>query len=205
MILDNFIQFWKDLANQYVAIAPIICVTLGFLEALLPFLPLVVLIAFSISTMSMIMGPTMGLIFGILLPAIGSIIGVFLVFFVINKLIGHRLRDRLMKYPAAKQAINWVENRSDLFLMAMMSNPYAPIAIFNYGISLTNIKYSRYFKIVVFSRIIICFLLGLIGGVFNVHNDPKGVIWLLLSFALIYILLFLMRKIYLKRKSNENH
>ena len=59
----------------------------------------------------------------------------------------------------AKQAINWVENRSDLFLMAMMSNPYAPIAIFNYGISLTNIKYSRYFKIVVFSRIIICFLL----------------------------------------------
>ena len=57
----------------------------------------------------------------------------------------------------------------------------------------------------VFSRIIICCLLGLIGGVFNVHNDPKGVIWLLLSFALIYILLFLMRKIYLKRKSNENH
>jgi uncharacterized membrane protein YdjX (TVP38/TMEM64 family) len=200
MTIEEFIEFWRNVANQHVALAPLICMALGFSEALLPFLPLFVLIAFSISTMSMIMGPVWGTAFGILLPAAGSIICVFLIFIVINKLIGHRLRNRLMKHPSAREAITWVEHRSDFFMIAMMSNPYAPISVFNYGISLTDINYGRYFKIVVFSRIIQCILLGILGIIFGIQTNPERIIWVVLVFILIYTLLFLIRYYSIKRK-----
>ncbi len=124
-------------------------IILPFIEALVPMLPLIAIISFSIASLGSIYGSVMGSVLGILLSILGSSIGMFSVLSWIRDLIGNWFREKLKTREKIVKAIEWMENRSNSFMILFLSNPYIPTSIFNYAMALTGYSEKKFFLILI--------------------------------------------------------
>lgn len=69
---EKFFGFWERFAKEYPALIWLIVIILPYIEALLPFLPLIVIVGFNIQILTPLFGPILSPIFAVLLSAIGS-------------------------------------------------------------------------------------------------------------------------------------
>ena len=90
-----------ELSQHYKALGPLIGILLPFIEAFLPFLPLVVFIIANAGAY--------GLWLGFILSWVGTVAGSYVVFLVIRKYGRNRILLFLTKKKRVQQLISWVE------------------------------------------------------------------------------------------------
>lgn len=191
---DGFFDYWKNIIENNILFAIIIGIILSTLEAFFPVLPLIAIVAFNFANLGVFQGG--------IVTIIGSTLGIYLVFLVINKSIGVKLRNSIEKRPKVLAASKWLENRSSIFIILVMGNPYMPTSIFNYAFSLTNINKRKYAYIVLASRICMVTVIGLLGAMFDIENDPLAILWIVLTYIAVYILIFIVNK-FVKHKKRR--
>lgn len=200
---EKFIEFFKNFANDNVWLIIIVTIILPFIEAVIPMLPLIAIVSFSIASLGSVYGSFIGAILGILFSIIGSAIGMFTVFILIRDLIGNWFRRKTKDMVRINKAINWMENRSNTFMIMFLSNPYVPTSIFNYAMALTGYSVKKYLIIVLVSRTICILLLGILGVVFNVGEDLKAIIWVFLTYIIVYVIIWGVKKMLSKNKDKK--
>lgn len=200
---EKFIEFFKNFANDNVWLIIIVTIILPFIEAVIPILPLIAIVSFSIASLGSVYGSFIGAILGILFSIIGSAIGMFTVFILIRNLIGNWFRRKTKDMVRISKAINWMENRSNTFMIMFLSNPYVPTSIFNYAMALTGYSVKKYLIIVLVSRTICILLLGILGVVFNVGEDLKAIIWVFLTYIIVYVIIWGVKKMLSKNKDKK--
>ncbi len=201
---ENFLEFFKNFANDNKILIILITIFLPFLEALVPMLPLIGIVGFNMASCGSVYGSTFGAIIGLILSIVGSALGMFFVFIVIRDLIGKRFRDKIKDKEKVLKAVEWIENRSNTFMILFLSNPYVPTSIFNYAMALTGYSTKKYLVIVIISRIICVSLLGALGLIFNVGDNPLAILWICLIYVAIYIIIWLIKKYIKIKKEKEN-
>ncbi|WP_342600416.1 TVP38/TMEM64 family protein [Psychrobacillus sp. FSL H8-0483] len=146
----------SNLTNEYRALGPIIGILLPFLEAFLPFLPLVVFIVANVTAY--------GLLFGFLLSWIGSVAGAYTVFLVIRKYGRARVLGFITRHEKIQKLILWVERNGFGPLFLLICFPFTPSAIINIVAGLSNMKKNTYLWTVTLGKFIMISVVSFIGS-----------------------------------------
>lgn len=194
-INERFFEYWKKFVTNHTTLVWLIVIFLPFMESVLPFLPLVLIVSFNIQMLTPLLGPSLSPVVAIVLSAVGSFLGTYFVFLFIRGAFGKKVRIKIENSPKILSIIKWLENRSNVFIILVMSNPYTPASLFNYAMAITNIEIKKYLYITLISRTICIFLLALLGIFFKVQNNFLSLLWVVLVYVIIYLLFFIISKL----------
>ncbi|TQR17609.1 TVP38/TMEM64 family protein [Psychrobacillus soli] len=150
--MDTF----TNLTQDYRALGPIIGILLPFLEAFLPFLPLIVFIVANVTAY--------GLLFGFLLSWAGSVLGAYTVFLVIRKYGRARVLGFVTRHEKIQKLILWVERNGFGPLFLLICFPFTPSALVNIVAGLSNMKKKTYLWTVTLGKLIMIFIVSFIGS-----------------------------------------
>ncbi|MDI2589693.1 TVP38/TMEM64 family protein [Psychrobacillus sp. NEAU-3TGS] len=169
---------WDTLTNltqDYRALGPIIGILLPFLEAFLPFLPLIVFIVANVTAY--------GLLFGFLISWAGSVIGAYTVFLVIRKYGRARVLGFITRHEKIQKLILWVERNGFGPLFLLICFPFTPSALVNIVAGLSNMKKKTYLWTVTLGKLIMIFIVSFIG------SDIKALITQPVRTAIVVIII----------------
>lgn len=168
----------SNLTHDYRALGPIIGILLPFLEAFLPFLPLIVFIVANVNAY--------GLLFGFLLSWAGSVIGAYAVFLVIRKYGRARVLGFITRHEKIQKLILWVERNGFGPLFILICFPFTPSALVNIVAGLSNMKKKTYLWTVTLGKLIMIFIVSFIG------SDIKALITQPVRTAIVALIIFLL-------------
>lgn len=167
-----------NLTQNYRALGPIIGILLPFLEAFLPFLPLVVFIVANVSAY--------GILFGFLLSWAGSVAGAYTVFLVIRKYGRARVLGFITRHEKIQKLILWVEKNGFGPLFLLICFPFTPSALVNIVAGLSNIKKKTYLWTILLGKLIMILVVSFIG------SDIKALVTQPLRTAIVVLIIVIL-------------
>ena len=167
-----------NLTHDYRALGPLIGILLPFLEAFLPFLPLVVFIVANVNAY--------GLLIGFLISWIGSVAGSYAVFLVIRKYGRARALGFITKHARIQKLIKWVERNGFGPLFLLVCFPFTPSALVNIVAGLSDMKKNTYFWTLALGKLIMIFVVSFIG------SDIKALITQPIRTAIVILLIAIL-------------
>lgn len=170
----------EALAAQYRTLGPLLGIFLPFLEAFLPFLPLVVIVVANASSH--------GLWLGFLLSWIGTVLGSYAVFLVVRKFGKYRRVQKFVKNKKVQKLIRWVEMRGLAPLLILLCFPFTPSVLVNIVAGLSNIKKKYYLIVLMAGKFVMILTISLLGyDIGALLRDPVKLILVLIAIFLLWI------------------
>jgi len=145
----------ENLAAHYRTFGPLIGILLPFVEAFLPFLPLVVIVVANASSY--------GLWIGFLLSWIGTVIGSYVVFLLARKFGRHPKLQFFIEKEKVQKLIKWVDMRGLSPLFILLCFPFTPSVIVNIVAGLSNIKKKYYLIVIMAGKFIMIASMSVLG------------------------------------------
>ncbi len=195
----DLLETIRQLIQDNLWLAPLFGVVLPFIEAVIPSIPLTVVVAFNLSIFSTAFGTLEGTLLAISLSVLGSFLGMFLIFLIIRVTVADYFLKKVKKNKYGKIFLNVVEGKNIWVVLMLLSNPFLPSSILNYALSLTKVKISKYIFLTLTSRLIIILFLVFLGSVFNLQNHPLNVLWMML----VYFAMLGLWILYLRSRKNK--
>jgi uncharacterized membrane protein YdjX (TVP38/TMEM64 family) len=195
----DLLETIRQLIQDNLWLAPLFGVVLPFIEAVIPSIPLTVVVAFNLSIFSTAFGTLEGTLLAISFSVLGSFLGMFLIFLIIRVTVADYFLKKVKKNKYGKIFLNVVEGKNIWVVLMLLSNPFLPSSILNYALSLTKVKISKYIFLTLTSRLIIILFLVFLGSVFNLQNHPLNVLWMML----VYFAMLGLWILYLRSRKNK--
>lgn len=168
---------------------------LVFLEAFLPFLPLVVIVILNINAY--------GVIIGFLVSYTASVAGSYLVFLIVRNLFRKPAQKYIEKHAKLNRMLKFIDERGFTFLFILLSLPFTPSSIVNVITALSNIRRHVYLYILLASKFIMILSMTLVGyDITSFFDSPVKLILSLVFLVLLYLLSKWYQK-YLERKMKK--
>ncbi|MGO1922331.1 MAG: TVP38/TMEM64 family protein [Jeotgalicoccus sp.] len=168
---------------------------LVFIEAFLPFLPLVVIVILNINSY--------GVIIGFLVSYIASVAGSYLVFLIVRNLFRQPAQKYIEKHDKLNRMLKFIDERGFTFLFILLSLPFTPSSIVNVITALSNIRRHVYLYILLASKFIMILSMTLVGyDITSFFDSPLKLILSLVFLVLLYLLSKWYQK-YLERKMKK--
>ncbi|APC47465.1 TVP38/TMEM64 family protein [Virgibacillus halodenitrificans] len=153
---DQLDEYIMQLLNNYENLGPIPGILLPFIEAFLPFLPLVVFVFANAAAY--------GLLEGFLLSWAGSSLGAILVFFIIRRLGDKKVFRSIRKNRQVQKVTAWLERHGFGPLFLLMCFPFSPSAVINVVAGLSKISMQQFILAVILGKSVMIFSLAYIGS-----------------------------------------
>lgn len=189
-LIDNYQTFISE--NAWLAI--IATFLLPLIEAIIPTLPLAAIIGINLGVMSQAFGSSTGIFLTIFFSVAGSFSGMFMIFLVIRKTLAEKFSEKVENNEIGRKFLNIAHGNNIGMMMVFLANPFMPSSILNYALSFTKIRTKSYIWMNLISRLIIMTFFVFLGSLFDIHNHPINVIWLSLAYALVFLILFVIKK-----------
>lgn len=157
--INSFGQFeeWiMDLLEDYESLGPLPGILFPFIEALLPFLPLVVFVLAN--------SAAYGLFKGFLYSWIGASLGSIIVFSIIRRLGKRKLFIRIRKNEQVQKVTSWVERHGFGPLFLLLCFPFSPSSVINVVAGLSNINFYQFVLAVLLGKSVMIFSIAYIGS-----------------------------------------
>ncbi|MDD3129470.1 MAG: VTT domain-containing protein [Candidatus Izemoplasmatales bacterium] len=197
---NELMESIKLLIQEHFWLAPLFGVLLPFIEALLPTIPLTVIIATLYGIFTTAFGVLEGTLLTIFLSLIGSFLGMFLIFIIIRATFADYFFKKVQENKYGRVFLNVVEGKKVFVVLMLLSNPFLPSSVLNYALSLTKVKVSKYIFLTLTSRLIIILFLVFLGSIFNIREHPLNVLWMML----VYFILLGVWIIYIRSRKNDD-
>nr|WP_106783803.1 TVP38/TMEM64 family protein [Lysinibacillus timonensis] len=182
----------ESLAAHYRTLGPLIGILLPFLEALLPFLPLVVIVVANASSY--------GLWFGFLLSWIGTALGSYVVFLIVRKFGRHPRFKRFIEKENVQKLIKWVDVRGLSPLFILLCFPFTPSVLVNIVAGLSHIKKKYYFIVLLAGKFVMILCISLLGyDIASFFHNPIKLIIAVVAIGLLWVI----GKVFEKRFNNR--
>lgn len=153
---DKLDEFMNELLNNYESLGPLPGLLLPFLEAFLPFLPLVVFVLAN--------SAAYGLFEGFLLSWAGSSIGAVCVFLLIRKLGDKRVFRAIRRNKQVTRVTAWLEKHGFGPLFLLLCFPFSPSAIINVVAGLSKISIQQFVLAVILGKSVMIFTMAYVGA-----------------------------------------
>lgn len=151
--LDDYIM---QLLSDYESLGPLPGILLPFIEAFLPFLPLVVFVFANAAAY--------GLLEGFLLSWSGAALGAIVVFTIIRRLGDKKIFRAISKNKQVTKVTNWLEKRGFGPLFLLMCFPFSPSAIINVVAGLSNVSRQQFILAVLLGKSVMIFSIAYVGS-----------------------------------------
>lgn len=177
--LGEFIQM-----NQW--FAPFAAFLMVVLEAIFPWLPLSVMVSFSVSMLSSIYGNFWGTILTVVLSVTGSFLTMFLIFLFIRWVFSKYFLEKVEKDKFGKKFLNILQDRNMSLALLLLCNPFLPSSIMNYALGLMRISIPKYLFLILVSRVVNIGFVVFLGSIFNVQEKPLNVLWMMIAYFVLF-------------------
>ena len=172
------IENYEQLESYYRTLGPIFGLFLPFIEAFLPFLPLIVIIIANVNAF--------GLIWGFILSWAGSVLGSYAVFYIVRKFGHHKKLYFITKRRTVQKFIRWVDMNGMSPLFVLLCFPFTPSVLVNIVAGLSHIRRNIYFVVLLLGKMVMILLMSVIGNdVTELVTNPTKLIF---SISIIVIL-----------------
>ncbi|UDK99022.1 TVP38/TMEM64 family protein [Lysinibacillus sphaericus] len=145
----------EHIAAQYRTLGPIMGILLPFLEAFLPFLPLVVFVVANASAF--------GLWIGFLLSWLGSVAGSYAVFLLVRHFGKHPKLRFVTGSKKVQKFIKWVDMNGISPLFVLLCFPFTPSVIVNIVAGLSHIHKKYYLIVLLAGKFVMIFGMSVLG------------------------------------------
>lgn len=146
----------ENLASQYRTLGgPMIGLLLPFLEAFLPFLPLVVFVVANASAF--------GLWLGFLLSWLGSVAGSYAVFLIVRHFGKHPKLRFLTGGKKVQRLIQWVDMNGISPLFVLLCFPFTPSVLVNIVAGLSHIRKEFYLIVLLAGKFVMILGMSVLG------------------------------------------
>ncbi|SHG74144.1 TVP38/TMEM64 family protein [Ornithinibacillus halophilus] len=153
---DKLDEYIMQLLSEYESLGPLPGILLPFIEAFLPFLPLVVFV--------MANGAAYGLLEGFLLSWAGSSLGAILVFLIIRNLGDRKIFVVIRRNKQVKKVTAWLERHGFGPLFLLMCFPFSPSSVINVVSGLSKISIQQFILAVLLGKSVMIFSITFIGS-----------------------------------------
>lgn len=149
------VENMDHIAAQYRTLGPIMGVLLPFLEAFLPFLPLVVFVVANANAF--------GLWIGFLLSWLGSVAGSYAVFLLVRHFGKHPKLRFVTGSKKVQKLIKWVDMNGISPLFVLLCFPFTPSVIVNIVAGLSHIHKKFYLTVLLAGKFVMIFGMSVLG------------------------------------------
>lgn len=177
---DQYDMVLKQLLRTYESFGPLPGFLLPFIEAFLPFLPLVVFVLTN--------SAAYGLWEGFILSWAGASTGAMAVFLLIRKLGNKRLFVWIRRNKQVERVTNWLERHGFGPLFILMCFPFSPSAIINTVAGLSKINIYQFGLAVLLGKTVMIFSIAYVGSsIASFAQNPVKTIVVGVSISLFWI------------------
>lgn len=177
---EQFDEYIIELLDNYEKLGPLPGILLPFIEAFLPFLPLVVFVIAN--------GAAYGLLKGFLYSWIGTSIGSVLVFMVIRKLGNKRIFAAIRNNKQVYKVTVWLERHGFGPLFLLLCFPFSPSSVINVVAGLSNISLQQFTLAVFLGKSVMIFSIAYIGSsIFEFAKNPVRTIVVGIGIVLFWV------------------
>lgn len=153
---DKLDEYLQHLLNEYESLGPLPGILLPFIEAFLPFLPLIVFV--------MANAAAYGLWKGFILSWAGACVGAIMVFLLIRKLGDKRLFREISRNKQVVRVTTWVERHGFGPLFLLMCFPFSPSSVINVVSALSKINIRQFILAVLMGKTVMIFSIAFVGS-----------------------------------------
>lgn len=184
-ILDYFKTFDSEALIQFVkAGGPLIGIVLPVIEAFIPILPLVLFVTINVNVF--------GVALGYLYSWIGNCLGSFLLFFILKKIGGNKIEEKI-KQSKYSGALSNIKSKNSSILFLLYCFPFTPSFLISGASALANMSIKNFLISLIPGKFIMLISLALIGmniGAFF-EKPLRSILFLiiimLINYAIKYI------------------
>jgi len=146
----------QALLDRYSALGPLPGIALPLVEALLPFLPLVVFVFAN--------ALAYGMWAGFLYSWIGVCLGASLVF-LLSRWFGRRYGDRIRRrFPKTERFFTWVEHRGFTPIFLLSCFPFTPSVLVNVSAGFSKMPLHTFMTAIMLGKAVMIFILSYLGA-----------------------------------------
>ncbi|RHW39887.1 TVP38/TMEM64 family protein [Lysinibacillus yapensis] len=171
----------EQLTTQYRTLGPLIGILIPFIEAFLPFIPLVVVVVANASTY--------GLLLGFILSWAGTVLGSYAVFLLVRRFGKHPRFRKFIEKEKVQKLINWVDMRGLSPLFILLCFPFTPSVLVNIVAGLSHIKKKYYLIVLMAGKFIMIASMSVLGyDLKALITDPIKLIFAGVGIFLLWII-----------------
>ncbi|GAA0314277.1 TVP38/TMEM64 family protein [Bacillus carboniphilus] len=171
----------RQVIQEYRTLGPVMGILLPFIEAFLPFLPLVLFVVVNANAF--------GLFWGFLFSWIGSCVGAFVVFLAFRAIGKKKFFRIISQNKKVTKLTAWVERHGFGPLFILLCFPFTPSALVNIVAGLSHIKLYQYALAVMAGKFVMIIMMTFVGYDITAFLDQpvRTVIVLVVIFILWYV------------------
>lgn len=178
---DEFNDYIIKLLSDYEQLGPLPGILLPFIESILPFLPLLLIILAN--------SAAYGLVKGFLYSWIGTSLGSILVFYIIRILGDKRVFIKIRKNRQVKKVTVWVDRHGFGPLFLLLCFPFSPSSVINIVAALSHIRISQFVLAVILGKSVMVFSISYIGvSLISFTQNPFKTILVCVGVGLFWII-----------------
>lgn len=148
--VEDLKEFIQDVKIFYDSFGIFAAVLLPYVETLLPFLPLFLMLAFNIMKF--------GVVLGYVLTYIGTVLGTLTIFYFLRYFASKNFKDSKRKDSKVAVYLHWIETTHPLTHIVVLMIPLSPTFMINYSMGLTKMKFKTFLFITLTSRALLLFI-----------------------------------------------
>ncbi len=192
---NRFDDLLMQLLKTYEGLGPLPGILLPFIEAFLPFLPLVVFVLANAAAY--------GLLEGFLLSWFGASAGAICVFMLVRKLGKKRFFIWLRKNKQVDRVTGWLERHGFGPLFLLMCFPFSPSSVINIVAALSKVSFQQFILAVLLGKTVMIFTIAYVGdSIVSFAQNPVKTIVVGICILLFWVFgKFLEQR--LQRKARE--
>ncbi|WP_047982480.1 TVP38/TMEM64 family protein [Ornithinibacillus contaminans] len=194
---DELDQYIMELLQDYESLGPLPGILLPFIEAFLPFLPLVVFVLGNAAAY--------GLLEGFLLSWAGSSLGAVLVFLIVRNLGDKKVFVIIRKNNQVRKVTGWLERHGFGPLFLLMCFPFSPSAVINVVAGLSNINTYQFILAAILGKSVMIFSIAYVGSsIVSFAQNPTRTIVVGICIVLFWAIgKFVEKKLQQKSKQKD--
>ncbi len=190
-------DFIMQLLEQYEGLGPVPGFLLPFIEAFLPFLPLIVFVLTNAAAY--------GLLEGFLLSWLGASSGAIVVFIIIRQIRNRKWVKKLRKNKQVSAVTSWVDKHGFGPLFVLLAFPFSPSSIINIVAGLSKISIQQFALAVLLGKSVMIFSISYVGSsILEFAEKPMKTIIVLIIIGLFWIIGKVIEKRLEKRAARNN-
>ena len=191
-------EHFLHLIEQYKDYGPLIGISIPFIEAIFPILPLVVFVFANAAAF----GPLVGFLYS----WIGSCLGSILLFYIVRKLGQKRFFSFINKHKKVKSSIGWIEKRGFGPIFIMFAFPFSPSFLINIVAGLSRMNISQFLIALVLGKFTMIAMISYLGkDLTAVFDKPIKALYIgIFIFALWIVGKVIEKRMNIHEKSTEN-
>ena len=188
-LFNSFYTFIMGAIDSLGVYGPLLGCLFIVLESIIPPLPLFVFITINFVAF--------GSVIGFFTSWICTCIGCILSYWLVKKVFGNWVVNKVKDVELLSKCMNYVENLSLTQVIVILSIPFTPAFMVNIAAGLCNMNFKKFLISILVGKIFLVYFWGIVGtGLLESLHNPRSIITVIVMVVIAYLVSIIIKKVF---------